>query len=104
MTTMRFSLSTVNLIMKCVRSVRLSFLINEVPYSIFTLTQGIQQEDPLSPYLFIICVDGLFVMIRHAERHNLFAGLRFRVLALLFSTYFFADNNALFCKANSQNA
>lgn len=68
---MRFSLSIVHLIMKCVYSVRFSILINGVHSHVFTLI-GVVAGGSLSSYLFIICAEGLSEMIRYTERQKPF--------------------------------
>ena len=42
-------------------------LINGEPKGFVTPTRGIKQGDPLSHYLFLVCVEGLSAMIREIE-------------------------------------
>ena len=48
----------VSLIMKCVRSVSMSIRVNGVLSECFRPSRGIGQGDPISPYLFLLCVRG----------------------------------------------
>ena len=41
-------------------------LVNGEPKGNITLTRGIRQGDPISPYLFLLCLEGLTCPIRQA--------------------------------------
>jgi hypothetical protein len=90
----------VQLLMTCVRTVSYSILINGQPYGTFTLTKGLRQGDPLSPYFFILCVEGLSSLLQHAERNRMITGLLIVRGGLRLNHLFFVDDSLLFCKAN----
>ncbi|XP_075654756.1 uncharacterized protein LOC142624916 [Castanea sativa] len=54
------------LVMQCVTTVTYSVRINGKPKGHITPTRGICQGDPLSPYLFLLCAEGLSSLIKKA--------------------------------------
>lgn len=52
-----------------------SFLFNGLSLSSFTLSRGIRQGDPLSSYLFIICVEGFSHLLRRAKNRRAITGV-----------------------------
>lgn len=58
----------VNLAMQCVSSTSYTVLLNGEPKGFISPSLGIRQGDPLSPYLFLFCVEGLSALIRRATK------------------------------------
>jgi hypothetical protein len=89
----------VSLIMTCVRSVSYSVLINGQPYGFFKPSRGIRQGDLLSPYLFILCAEGLSTLLHKAEEEGKITGLPIARGGTKINHLFFADDSLLFCRA-----
>jgi hypothetical protein len=53
--------------MLCVETVDYSVIFNGNTVGPIIPGRGLRQGDPLSPYLFIICAEGLSALIRKAE-------------------------------------
>ena len=49
---------------QCISMDTYSLKINGVPSGSITPTRGLRQGDLLSPYLFLICVEGLSTLIK----------------------------------------
>ena len=62
--------------MAIVKSPNFSILVNGVPTSPFTPSRGIQQGDPISPFLFVILMEGLSHIIKTAKEQNDIMGLQ----------------------------
>uniref|UniRef100_A0A803NHR6 Reverse transcriptase domain-containing protein n=1 Tax=Cannabis sativa TaxID=3483 RepID=A0A803NHR6_CANSA len=73
MTAMGFDSTVVNLIIRCISTVTYSFSINGNIQGQVMPTRGIRQGDPLSPYLFIICAEGLSRLFQHEEQLGVMA-------------------------------
>ncbi|XP_021740038.1 uncharacterized protein LOC110706423 [Chenopodium quinoa] len=91
-----FSLDTIDLIMSCVTSVSSSILINGHLSRSFTPSRGLRQGDPLSPYLFIICMEYFSRMIHKECDRKSWSPFRFRVGKTNISHLLFADDVLLF--------
>lgn len=71
-----FAEDRVGLVMRCVRSVSYSFRINHNIIGTLMPQRGLRQGDPLSPYLFVLCAQGLSSIISKAVDRQRFQGVR----------------------------
>ena len=51
------------LIMVCVKTVTYSILVNGEPKGLIHPSMGLRQRDPFSPFLFLLCIEGLHGLI-----------------------------------------
>jgi hypothetical protein len=59
-----FDTGWVELVMKMISSVSFSVLFNGSPLESFRPSRGIQQGDPISPYLFLLAAEGLSCLLK----------------------------------------
>jgi len=94
---------TIKLIMHCVSSSTFSILWNENKLPPFKPSYGLRQGDPLSPYLFILCMEKLSIAINNAVLHGNWEPIHITNRGPKISHLLFADDVLLFTKArNSQ--
>lgn len=63
-----FSERWIHLVLICVKTVSYNIVHGSTDVGQITASRGIRQGDPLSPYLFIICAEGLSALINRYER------------------------------------
>lgn len=66
--------------------------------------RGLRQGDTLSPYLFLLCVEGLSLSIKSAANNALIQVCRICTGAPAITHLLFADNGFLFFKATTGEA
>ena len=101
---MGFSVSWVHLIMKCVRTVSYKVKVNHDLTVVILPSRGLRQGCPLSPYLFIICAEGLSVLFQKAAEEGTLEGIQICPNAPRINHMFFADYSLIFMKVNEASA
>ena len=91
-----FPLHWMELIMKCVSLASFSVLLNGIPCDTFKLERGLRQEDPLSPYLFILYAKLFLGLILRAWEEQALHRIDIARSAPEISHLFFADDSILF--------
>ncbi|XP_016165133.1 uncharacterized protein LOC107607727 [Arachis ipaensis] len=75
----------------------MSVLVNGSPSKPFNMERGLRQEDPLSPFLFVLVVDVLHRMVGEAVRNGRIEPLLVGGEHIELSHLQFADDTILFC-------
>ena len=84
-------------VMSCVTTPSFSILVNGKPYVMVHPSRGIRQEDPLSPYLFLLCAEGFTALFAKAELEGRIKGVFICRGAPKVTNLLFADDSLLFC-------
>lgn len=101
---MGFQEDLVDLVMRCVTTATFSTLVNGRPTGHIIPQRGIRQGCPLSPYLFLICSEGLSCLLNNAEANRHITGIKVARTAPSISHLLFADDCLIFTKALPEEA
>ena len=99
-----FHESFVEMMMACVGSVRYEVRYNSQETEIFIPTRGIRQGDPLSPYLFLLCAEGLSSLLQYEEEADGIEGIKVCRNAPSVAHLVFADDSLILMSADVLNA
>uniref|UniRef100_A0A2N9GZI9 Reverse transcriptase domain-containing protein n=1 Tax=Fagus sylvatica TaxID=28930 RepID=A0A2N9GZI9_FAGSY len=98
---MGFHEKWVKIMMECISTVSYSILINGEPHGYIKPSRGLRQGDPLSPYLFLFCAEGLHSLLQQAKNEGNMCGVSISRCGPKLTHLFFADDSLLFCKATT---
>ncbi|KAA3483545.1 reverse transcriptase [Gossypium australe] len=101
---MGFTCEWVELLKRCVSTVSYAVNINGMRGNLFQPSRGLRQGDPLSPFLFLICSEGLSSLMRIAKRRGLLKGAKASRRGPAISHLLFADDCILFGEASTTGA
>lgn len=90
----------VNVVMRCVRTVKFVIQINCVDSSPFFPERGLRQGDPILPYLFILCAELFSHLITRSVATGHLSGVRVARSAPQVRHLLFVDDSILFGKTN----
>ncbi|KAL9676996.1 hypothetical protein QQ045_005219 [Rhodiola kirilowii] len=99
-----FPSSWTKLVMECVTTVRYKVKVNDLLVDISPRQIGLRQEDPLSPYLFLLCSEWLSIQLEKETLCRSLKVVRVSHGAPVVTHLFFADDSIYFMKATKANA
>jgi hypothetical protein len=95
-----FHESWISSVMRCVSSVRYAIRINGELTETFYPTRGLRQGDPISPYLFLLCAEGLSCLLKKKEKEGSLKGIRNGITGPPVSHLLFADESIFFTRGD----
>ena len=99
-----FPANIINLIMSCISNTSTVVLFNGNKLDSFQPIRGIKQGDPISPYIFLFCIEFLGAQINSMCENKRWDTIKASKNGPSFSHVFFADDFMLFAKANTKNS
>ncbi|KAG8478534.1 hypothetical protein CXB51_028291 [Gossypium anomalum] len=90
--------------MRCVCSISYFVSLNGASGEWFSPSRGLRQGDPLSPYLFLLCVEGFSTLIKEAEQKGLMRGAPIGRERFSINHLFFVDDCVLFGDATCEGS
>ena len=97
---MGFGAKWVNWVKRCISTASFSMLVNGSPIRFFSISKGLRQGDPLSPYLFIISMEVFSILVDKASFGSFLSGFKIANKLgeeLQITHLLFADDTLVFC-------
>lgn len=102
MLALKFPRKFVEWIMACVTTTSFFVTINGNGGSLFQGKQGLRQGDPMSPMLFVICMEYLSRLLKYAGAQDNYQ-FHYRCKSLKLNHLVFADDLILFCRGEASS-
>ena len=90
------------LIMECVTSLSFTICLNGEKYGYFQGKRGLRQGDPMSPLLFVLCMEYFSRLLKGVGQHSVFQ-FHHRCKGLKLNHLVFADDLIIFCKGEEES-
>lgn len=90
--------------MRCMTSPKFAVVVNGIPRVNIVRSRGLRQGCPLSPYLFLLCAEGLSSITNRAEVAGQVRGFACSRNSPTVSHLFFADYALFFSRADTNDA
>lgn len=103
MLSMGFNDTWIQWIRACIESVSFSVLVNGSPVGMIRPNRGIRQDDPLSPYIFILCAEVLSHLFNQADASRQLKGMKISQDGPSINHLMFADDSLFFCHAHPKS-
>lgn len=89
-------------IMTCTNTVSYSILVNGQLGLVIKPTRGLHQGSLISPYLYLIYVEGLSILLNEAENAAKIRGVKVARVSYAINYFFFIDDNIIFYRGNTR--
>ncbi|KAJ0628056.1 putative RNA-directed DNA polymerase [Helianthus annuus] len=103
LTYMGFPAKWRNWVMGILFAGRGSILVNGSPTGEFQYRRGLRQGDPLSPFLFIVAMEGLHILMERAKNASMFSGVKLPGNGPYVTHMLFADDSIFIGEWKEEN-